>query len=351
MSDEAAPRILIVRLSAMGDVVNALPVLTALRQARPDSHIAWAVESGQASLLEAHPDLNDLIVIDRKRHQKRGRNPLHWPAAVGSMMRLRRELREQAFDIVLDLQGNLRSGLVSRLSGAPVRVGYDRANSREGNRLLNNRHVTLPLAPIKRAARHLHLLTGIGIAAPDATARVDVPDGIAEAAGKFFGETFGDGARVVAMHPGTSEFGAYKQWPPERYAILARRMAEDGWRTLLTWGPGERTVTDRIVTDAKGAAVIAPSTDSLKLLAALLKRCDLFIGGDTGPMHLAAAVGTPVVALFGPKDPRIYGPYGVRHVIVEKDLPCRPCSKRHCDDPRCMTTITVDDVLTAVAEV
>jgi ADP-heptose:LPS heptosyltransferase len=152
----------------------------------------------------------------------------------------------------------------------------------------------------------------------------------------------------VSIHPGTSEFGAFKRWPGPSYAALADRLtAELDASVVVTWGPRERGVAEDVIRQMTRQGILGPQTRSVKDLSALLEHVDLFIGGDTGPMHIASAMGTPVVAIFGPKDPAIYGPYGEKRLIVRKDLPCSPCTKRRCDNPICMTSVTPDDVLEA----
>jgi ADP-heptose:LPS heptosyltransferase len=153
----------------------------------------------------------------------------------------------------------------------------------------------------------------------------------------------------AVIHAGTSAFGRYKQWPTERWAEVAGQLERElGLRAVLTRGPGqaEAAGAEAIAAAARPPALMAPLL-SLRELGELFRRCRVFLSVDTGPMHLASAVGAPVVALFGPKDPRIYGPYFGRSAVVEKPLECKPCHKRSCADPRCMRSIAVDDVMAA----
>jgi len=345
----AFSRVLIVRLGAIGDVVNTLPALSALREALPHAHVAWVVEPAAASLLQGHSMVDEVIVVPRSRAGRGLRRALDVLSAVraaGDTLGPRR------FDLVVDFQGNLRSGLVVRRTRAPLRVGYARGSCREGNWLFTNRRVAAPLRDGHRVERALALLMGLELQIGPSPRPVIPEDPDAERrAEEFAGGLRGGGRRVIAIHAGTSEFASYKQWPASRYIELVPRLcAEMGAAVVLTWkGEGEREAAEAIAGAAEGA-VVAPETNSLLELAALLRRCDLFIGSDSGPLHLASAVGTPVVALFGPKDAAVYGPYYGRSKVVEVDLPCRPCKRRRCRDPRCMTQITSRQVFAAAKE-
>lgn len=339
-------RIVLVRLGALGDVVNTLPALTALRRALPQAYIAWAVESPFAPLLQGHPMLNRVIVVPRRA---RGGNPVRRLADVVRALGIaRRELAEEHFDVAIDLHGNLRSGLATYLSRAPVRIGYARGQCREWNHLFTNWRVSV--AAVHRAERHLAVLRGAGVPVEGMPPPV-VPEEPAAAnriEGFLSAVRSGD-SPVIVVHPGTSQFGAYKQWPVERFATVVRNLCEQmRARVVVTWGPGERAMAEGAAGGVRGATV-APET-SLEELAALVRRCDLFIGADSGPLHLASAVGTPVVALFGPKAPARYGPVFSPRRIVEVPLECRPCRKRRCADPRCMHMVLPQMVFDAASE-
>ena len=159
----------------------------------------------------------------------------------------------------------------------------------------------------------------------------------------------GLGRPLVIVHPGTSDFAAFKRWPTERYAELASRLvSERGASVLVTWGPGEEQLARRA---AGGAVRMAPRLTHLQQLTALLSRADLFVGSDTGPMHMASALNVPVVALFGPKDPVQTGPYRSRSEVLTAPVSCRPCRRRRCADPRCMTEMSVEQVFAAACRV
>jgi len=341
-------RVLIVRLGAMGDVICTLPALTALREALPQALITWVIEPAAASLLSDHPLLDHVIVMPRRKSYSRLRD---LGRVVKGLLASRKQLGAGRFDVAIDFQGNLRSGLVTWMSGASVRIGFGRGASREFNSLFINRPVTLPPETMHRVEQRLHLLKGLDICAGTVPAPVIPTD---ESAKRRIVECLEErglgGLWLAAIHIGTSRFGEYKQWPRENYVrLIPMLVSEFGVEVVLTWGPGERDAAELIASETTGA-VVGPETKSLVELAELYKQCRLFIGCDSGPMHLASAVGIPVVGMFGPKDPRVYGPYFGPRRIVEIDLPCRPCKKRRCENARCMSNIAPEQVLEASRE-
>lgn len=342
-------RILCIRLSGLGDVVHCLNALSVLRRHRPDAEIAWAVEDGLADLLTGHPHVNELIVIPRTRWGPLLRSPWGGAAALQEAGRIARRLRARHFDVSLDFQSSLKSTWVVAAAAARLRVGYARPVSRELNHLVQNRLVSVPKEGIHRIERHLALLGPLGISAGFAPAEVAQAEELPEAVEGVLQEV----ARpLIVIHPGTSEFASFKRWPEERYVELTNRLVLGcGAGVVVTWGPGQGESAERIVAQASGRAALCPELGGLRQLATVLARAQLFIGGDTGPMHLASALGVPVVALFGPKDPVQTGPYCSRSAVVTAEVECRPCTRRRCADARCMSDITVDSVFEAVCHV
>lgn len=343
-------RVALIRLSALGDVINTLPALTALRRALPKAHLAWVVEVASAGVLRGHPLLDEVVVLDRKGWAASVRRFRGIGAAAGEMGGFFRRLREARFDAAIDFQGNLRSGVVTFLTRAPLRVGLARGDGKELNHLFTTRHVALPGGPVHRVERGLRLLEGIGIDTADAAPVVPASDADRARVDAFLADCHMGRGQFAVIHAGVSAFGRYKQWPNDRWAAVASRLRDAlGLCVVLTRGPGpgEAEGAEAIARRAAADAVVAPLL-SLTELAELCRRCRLFLSVDTGPMHLASAAGAPVVALFGPKDPAIYGPYFGRSAVVEKELDCRPCTRRSCDDARCMLAIEPDDVMAAV---
>ncbi|MFW6108603.1 MAG: glycosyltransferase family 9 protein [bacterium] len=343
-------RIALVRLSALGDVINTLPALTALRWARPEAHLTWIVEPASAGVLRDHPLLDDVVVADRKRWSKALRQARSLRAVAGEMGEFSRRLRDAGFAAAIDFQGNLRSGVVTYLTRAPLRVGLGRRDGKEMTHLFTNRHVPLPPEPLHRVERSLHVLECLGIDTADAEPVLPVRDADRERVDALLAECGLACGAFATIHAGVSAFGRYKQWPNDRWAAVVSRLRDElGLCVVLTRGPADAEAegAEAIARRAAADALVAPLL-SLGELAELCRRCRVFLSVDTGPMHLASAAGAPVIALFGPKDPRLYGPYFGSSAIVEKDLECRPCRKRSCDDPRCMLAIQPGDVMDAV---
>lgn len=339
----AMERIAIVRLSALGDVINTLPVLKPLREALPSAEIYWIAEDGPAELL-SHQELDGVVTVPRRRWQKLLRKVVDLPRVLSEFGSLRSELRSKGFTLALDFHGNLRSGVIAYLTGAPVRVGYSAPFSREWNWLFTTTRVELPNEALHRVERHLALLRGLSIEPAYSRPSLRLPEEAVLRARQW-----AEGLRrpIIAIHPGTSPFGSYKQWSVEKYSRLVSELSGQGYTVVLTWGTGELDEAKRI---ASAGGVLAPKTPTPTALAGLLAEVDLAVGADTGPLHLASILGVPVVALFGPKDPRIYAPYFSRRRVIELDLPCRPCKKRRCDNPRCILGIGVSTVRKAIED-
>jgi lipopolysaccharide heptosyltransferase I len=339
MADE---QILVIRLSALGDVLFTLPAVEALRRARPAAAIDWLVEDRAASLLDLYPGIRRRIVWRRSE-----RSPAALARHVGA-------LRATRYDCVLDFQGNLKSGAHALLARGRRKLGFDRRSSREASWLLRRERVAAPPGPLHRVEQSLALARALE---PGVAAEAQAPPLVVPPASRDFAErawrdlALGD-APLVVLHPGTSKFGAFKRWAPDRFAHVADLLASKlGARTLVTWGPGEEELARGVVDATKaGGCALAPRTGSLSDLAALLARASLVIGSDSAALHLAAFLGTPVVALYGPKDPRLYGPRFAPMRVVHTWLPCSPCTRRTCPDVLCMEEITVRQVFEAAGE-
>lgn len=310
-------RILLVRLSALGDVVTGLHVLSTLRARFCSAHIGWLIEDRFAGLLEDHPQIDALHVYERKRV----RLPWNWWRIPAFVRRLRRE----RYDFALDLQGNLKSGVLARLAGARRCVGLDRPLSREGNHLLVRERVPPPDGHrVDAYHRLVDRVLGDGVTAPAVLPADPEPH------------------RGVVLHPGTSGFGAFKRWPTASYAALGDRLAATlGGPILLTAGPGERPQADEVRRQMTAEARLV-EPPGLAALRNVLAGARLVVAGDTGPAHVAAALGVPTVALFGPKDPRVLAPVGPHVRTVRTGVRCSPCTLRFCPAPVCMTELTVD---------
>ncbi|NUQ61878.1 MAG: glycosyltransferase family 9 protein [Pirellulales bacterium] len=327
-----SPRIAIVRLSAIGDVIHGLPVLCALRQRFPRAALAWVVEERAAALLRGHPSLDNLMTV-----------PRGWLKSPKSVLHLRRQLRQFQADIAIDLQGLAKSALVARLTGARVRIGFGDEKGRELSWCLNNRLVRTTAPHIIDS--NLELLRPLGIESP--AVRFEIPETPAdrESAERFLAEAKLTGDFAV-INPGAG--WPSKLWPAERYAAVGRHLGRaHGLPSLVVWaGRQERGWADEIVAGSEGHGRMAPST-SLTELAALLRRARLFVGSDTGPLHLAAAVATPCVGLYGPMPAERNGPYGPGQIAIQRMHFDGTSRQRRNASTDLMEAITVDHVCDA----
>jgi lipopolysaccharide heptosyltransferase I len=339
--------ILIVRLSALGDVINTLPVLDALKAAWPEVEISWIVEPASAPIIEAQPNAARTFILDRKKMQKSLARPGQWRQLSRDLRHLVSDLRDAAFDIALDMQGNFRSGLITRLSGAKQRVGFHPQDRKERDLGFTNLQATALPAPCHRADKALHLLTALGVKSDKASAGLPVSPMAEARARAFLAEKGLEEKKLIVMHPGTSAFGEYKRWTDEGFRDLCDRLCEEGdTGVVFTWSGKEKVSAEKLAELHPNVHVCFET--SLIELAELCRRADLFVGADTGPGHVASLVGCPVVSIFGPKDPFIYRPYFSPCWIVQRELWCRPCFGRTCSAPVCLTGIPVEQVYEAV---
>ena len=330
-----SPRsVLLVKLSAIGDVLHGIPVAVALRRAFPRAEIGWVVEGRTADLLDGHR------AIDRIFRLPRG-----WAKRGGEWLRLRRELRAFAPDVTIDMQGLCKSAIVTLLSAAPVRVGPAGADAREGSWLATTCRVPSDAAHV--VERNLALVSALGVA-PGMPSFAMPSWPLPAARMRRFVTALGDGLPPVIVNPGAG--WPSKLWAEDRFAAVARRLAqEQGRRTIVVWGgKAEQAAAERIV-EASGATLAPPT--SLQELAELCRLADLFISSDTGPLHLAAAVGTPCVGLFGPVPATRNGPWGDGHATVEPPPEVRPPWRERKTDSRAMAGIGVDEVVAAAGAV
>jgi lipopolysaccharide heptosyltransferase I len=306
-------RIALVKLSAIGDVVHALPVAAALRAGLPQARLTWLVERREAAVLRGNPALSEIVPIDT-RGWRRSRSMLSIAETTGALIALTRHLRASRFDVAIDLQGLVKSGLITAATRAPLRIGFAAAQCRESaNTLFTNQRVTPPETTRHVVDQYLSLLEPLGVRAhavefplpTDAGAETRVDEFLASAGVK-------PRDRLVVLNPGAGR--PDKRWPIARFRGLARRLLDDaGAAVLVTWGPNELDDA-RAIADAGPTtrAALAPPTDLDELLA-VLRRASVVVAADTGPLHLAAALGTPCVGLYGPTSPGRNGPYGRAH--------------------------------------
>ncbi len=338
-------KILIVKLSAIGDVAQTLPALEALKQIHPDSEITWVVEEAAAGILEGHPLIDRLLVSRRKAWLGMLLNPLTFARGLGGMVRFIRELRRTRYDIAIDFQGLLKSGIVIGLARAGRKIGFDR--TREFSYLFLNER--LPAYDRERHALDRYLDVARYLGAKDPSPMCALPlDQERSAVAKRIEGIRAAGRPLVAVNPVAR--WKTKLWQERKFAELADRLIrEKSAVVIFTGSPDDRPVIGRILSMMREKALNWAGETSLKELAALASLSDLFITTDTGPMHLAAAAGATVLALFGPTAPWRTGPYGPSNIIVRTGVDCSPCFQRKCGrDIVCMSGINVEDVMRKV---
>jgi heptosyltransferase-1 len=328
-------RVLIVKLSAIGDVLHTLPTAVALRRALPEAEIAWAVEGRAGELLQGHPAVDRVIGLPRR-----------WLTSAAQVLNVRKQVRAFQADVSIDAQGLLKSGALSWLSGAGMRIGYAAPESREGASLFATHRVIPTSAHV--VDRHLELLRPLGITAGTPSFAMPRPLEVRRTVDGWW-KTLALPDAPAVINPGAG--WASKLWPPERFASVARYLGRrHGLVSLVVWGgQSEREAAEKIVAASQGDAILAPST-SLAELAEVATRARVFISSDTGPLHLAAAVGTPCVGLFGPVPASRNGPYGPQHSAVEPPAGLRPAWKDRKRDTLSMLAIDVERVTDAVSQ-
>ena len=345
-------KILIVKLSAIGDVIHTLPALTALRRHFPDAQIDWLVESAASDLVQGHAALNRVLIWRRRefvRLLKTGR----LPSAVRLFLRLLLQLRDTRYDLILDFQALLKSSLWIFLARGRRKVGFGPGmeHSEKSHLFLNER---IPAVSMEMHAldRGLTLLRALGI--PDRQVLYDLPIGKedAEAARRLLAE---NGAHLdqplVAINPVAK--WPTKLWTGKQFEELAERLLEKGFQVVFTGSREDRALIDAMAGRLGSSVIRLEGQTSLKVLAAVYRSAGVVVSTDTGPMHLAAAVGTPVVALFGPTAPWRTGPYGQGHRVLRAGVSCSPCFSRSCkakdfEPMACMKRITVEQALDGV---
>ena len=327
----ASQRILLIRLSSLGDIVLTTPVIRAVRSQFPDAHIAMLVGKQSAEVLRENPHLDEIITFDRFAKDK----------DTGEMLRAARVLRDRKFTLAIDLQRKFRTEVLMYFSGAAERVGKGRLCtvrvSEQGNKHATAHYFDLLHAvEIPAVDQKLELFLAASERA-DATQRFDIagvtPTGL-----------------KVGFFPGAG--WKLREWMPERFAAIADRLVQHFNAEVLIFGGKKESELVHTVANLMDARAV-PFAGNLQIreLAACIEKCDLFLTNDTGPMHIAAAVGTPTVSLFGPGNHVRFQPLGALHQTIRHDVPCSPCKQftDKCKDNICMKKITVDEVWQSIS--
>ncbi len=338
--------IIIVKTSAIGDVTHSLPALKALRGQFPRAVISWLVEEEAADILVGHPDIDRLLISPRKRWLRQLKAGKIFPT-IREIWRFTRELRAVKYDLLLDFQGLLKSSIFIALCRARRKVGFGRGMEHsEGSYLFLNEKIAPVSMDIHAVERELHLLNAIGIKTGQTACELPIAPQSRKEAADILRRAGADHTRpLVVLNPMTT--WPTKHWPPESFAALSRLLATKGARIAFTGSPADRDEIAAIIRKSQTRALNLAGKTNLRQLAAVFAGAAVVISTDTGPMHIAAAAGVPVVALFGPTAPWRTGPHGGQHTIIRTAPSCSPCFKKECPTSSCMKDIKAEEVYRA----
>lgn len=340
--------LLVVRLSALGDLVHAVPAVAALRRAWPEARIDWLADARYSGFLEFVPGIDRVLVVGAgrtERAERAGRPEWRFAGATG-MMSAVRALRARRYDAAVDFQGLLKSAFWARSAGARRTVGFaaDRARERAASWLYSDRIATR--ADVHVIDQNLDLAAALGADAASRTVTLQVPPSSTAADIQSW---LGWGAlrRYAILNPGAG--WPNKRWSPDCFAAVAVHLREaHAMPSVVVWGPGEHELARAVASASRAAAVTSPAT-SLGDLLALARDASLFVAGDTGPLQLAAAVGTPIVGVFGPTNPTRNGPWSADDICLSEFERCECHHKRRCRRASpCIQDVEVTDVLGAI---
>ena len=352
-------RILLIKPSALGDVVHTLPVLVRLRARYPEARIDWLITPENADLVRHHPALSDVVLFRRNEYARFGRS---WAATLAPF-RLLSTIRRARYDLVIDLHGQFRSAVLVAASGSPVRIGFDRpvrraeadgpgqpreipghhgwSGAREGAWLAYTHRIPIPTLDVHAVDRYLWLTPMLGLDAGPADLAIHLPPQESEPVEALL-RSNGMGEKPIALLvPGT--IWETKHWHVEGFAEVGRHLMVSGFSVVIAGTARDLPRSRDIVAACPGAVDLCGRT-SVAGLVDLIRRAELCVTNDSGSMHVAVAVETPVVSVFGPTNPNWIGPYGRPHAVVRADVGCSPCNLRRfrqCPhDHRCMREVS-----------
>ena len=345
--------ILIVKMSALGDVVQALPVVSALKEAFGSCSIHWLVEEAAEDVVRSHPGLDRVLVYPRRDWAGAAFKPGEWPRLAADVRRLVRTLRSVEYDMVIDFQGLFKSGFWTKVAAGKRKIGF--RGVREFGYLALNERVPSLSPDVHAVERYLHLVQAAsGKKTESVRFGLEVPESSFNMARELIRDAGGEPDKPLGVLV-TGTRWKTKHWNDTAFAEVADAMIDRlGLQIAFVGVKGDRDRVERILGRMKNPAMNFAGKTSVRTLMALLKSARVAVSVDSGPMHLAAALGTPVVAVFGPTAPWRTGPYdngADLHRVVRADSPCSPCFKRVCDRPVCMESIRPEEVVRAIEDV
>jgi 3-deoxy-D-manno-octulosonic-acid transferase/heptosyltransferase-1 len=342
--------ILIVKLSAIGDVIHTLPALNAIRKHYPNARITWLAEEAAYPLVANHPAIDRVLLSQRKRWLNDLKSPHSRNQAMRKISEFIRNLRDTEYDVILDFQALLKSGVLIALARGTRKIGFGKGMEHdEHSYMFLNERVPPVSMELHAILRYLHLLRALGIDSDEIEYKLPIQNKDRENAKALLKQSgLENASRLIAINP-MAKWDT-KLWENEKFAILADRLNEMYPAGIFfTGAPEDIPVIEDILSRMKTDAGNFAGKTKLIELAALYEIADVLITTDTGPMHLGAAVNVPVIALFGPTAHWRTGPFGAGHQVIR--AACSPCFRRQCPDMRCMKQITPDQVLSAVKKV
>jgi heptosyltransferase-1 len=351
-NDLNGKKILFVRLSSLGDLILTLPTLKAINDRYPDAHISWLVQESLQDVLSGNPYLDEIIPVDLLSVTDKYATPATWLRGgarfFSNLTKARRVFRERRFDVVLEFQALFKSGVFAYLNRGAERYGFK--NARELSHLFLNHPLFVRDKSRHAVENYLQFARYFGCPTEEVEFPISIPpederyiDGVLSKAGIKGGD-------LTIFVSATARWQS-KFWEQRAFAQLGDELVRRyGAKLIFSGLPSERVYLEGITAQMREDALIMAGRTTIKQFLALLKRSHLYVGVDSGAMHAAAAFGVPVVALFGPSNPRWIGPYGQEEGIVQLKLPCAPCNKRDCPDQSCMLSITPEMVLEKVKE-
>lgn len=338
-------RFLIIRLTSIGDVLHSTPVAQALKTALPDCHITWLVSEVPSGLLSLNPYLDEVYVWPRERWEGYMRHG-QFRAAWQLWQKLKLDLEARHFDIVLDIHGLFLTGMIAAASKAPRRIGM--SNTRELNWLFMTEIAPGSPQDVHVIQRYLSVLRPLGIVSDHYAMTLPLPAETITFATNFLNSK---GVKpkdtIIALNPATT--WPAKNWPADYYAAIAKALQPKG-HILLCGGPADQALGEYIIKQSGVPIINAVNQTSLLQLAALISHCKVLVTGDTGPLHMAIALNIPTISMFGPTDPKKFGPLTSEHVVLQEQIGCRPCHKTVCPHKHlnCMHSLSPNKVIVAV---
>lgn len=320
-------KILIIKPSSLGDVIHSLPFLNVIKNNFNFAKIHWVIAAGLESLLDSHPMIDKLWIINKDNWK----DIKKFKDSFCEIKRLCSELKDESYDMVIDLQGLFRSGFLAKVTDAPIRIGFSEA--REGSAIFYT-HKIEGGKEIHAVDRYLKIASALGCNIDEV--RFPMTLIIESERIKKIRTELGQYAVII---PGAR--WKTKKWSPDKFALLANNL---NCKSLVLGSREDVEISDYIQTHSAGKAISLAGKTDIKDLIILIRNAKLAISNDSGPMHIAAACGVPVIAIFGPTNPVRTGPYGSNHIVIKSDIPCAPCYKKKCKSLKCLEGISVEMV-------